>query len=244
MEGEQVTIRTEAAYTRTPPRATTSSWSRHANELAEWTMRLLVNRTDAWGAYRPLDRRGDGSKSYTAKGTLGSVILRRHYRARFPHDVIGLHSTAPDNTCKWGAIEIDQHGDGAAPDLAQRNESFAIAKADTLVGLGFNPLLTDSNGCGGFHFRVIFNEQVASEKVFHFLQWLIRDWASFGLDGKPETFPKQRNLDGLQYGNWLRIPGRHHTRKHWSRVYDLGTREWIEGEPAIRYMFALKGDKA
>jgi hypothetical protein len=41
-------------------------------------------------------------------------------------------------------------------------------------------------------------------------------------------------------GNWLRVPGRHHTREHWSRVWS-GT-AWLEGTKAVECILGLKGD--
>jgi hypothetical protein len=40
------------------------------------------------------------------------------------------------------------------------------------------------------------------------------------------------------FGNRLRLPGRHHTREHWSRVWDGG--RWREGDEAIDFIVALK----
>ena len=47
--------------------------------------------------------------------------------------------------------------------------------------------------------------------------WMVRDWADHRLLRKPEVFPKQNYLTGKMLGNWVRLPGKHHTRNHWSR---------------------------
>ena len=44
------------------------------------------------------------------------------------------------------------------------------------------------------------------------------------------------------YGNWIRLPGKHHKRHHWSRIYDLKTGRWLEGEDAVQYLVAVAGD--
>ena len=70
-------------------------------------MKNLVNRTDVWGGYLPLHLRKE-TKSVTkpAKIKRGRVLLRvehlaQHFRGANPEDVIGLHSTGPDATCRW-----------------------------------------------------------------------------------------------------------------------------------------------
>src|SRR5262249_47165868 len=49
--------------------------------------------------------------------------------------------------------------------------------------------------------------------------------------------PKQPCIPPGRYGNWLRLPGRHHTRSHWSRIWDGG--RWLEGEAAVAHVLAL-----
>src|SRR5262249_29574180 len=60
----------------------------------------------------------------------------------------------------------------------------------------------------------------------------------YALPNPPETFPKQPRIEC--YGNWLRVPGRHHTRDHWSKVWN-GNR-WLEGHQAIDFMLSLHGE--
>ena len=71
------------------------------------------------------------------------------------------------------------------------------------------------------------------------------DWETFGLPRKPEIFPPKREVhtDDLPYG--LRLPGRHHTRNHYTRIWNfdsLGENEWLEGGEAIEAM--LNADPA
>src|SRR5262249_24312317 len=66
------------------------------------------------------------------------------------------------------------------------------------------------------------------------------DYRRHGLTAPPEPFPKQRSIRSDQYGNWLRLPGRHHTQEHWSAVWD--GRAWLEGEAAVAYILGLTGD--
>jgi hypothetical protein len=215
--------------------------------LAHWTLAHLVNRTDVWGGYyRDLDSAGNWVTCQTThpkmvdcgKRVLTLQVLARHFRAVCTRSVVGLHTTTPENTCRWGALDIDRHGDGGpAPETTL---AAALHWYVQLRSLGFMPLLSDSNGRGGFHLLTIFAEPVPTARVFALLHRLTRDHAEQGLPVPPETFPKQPKIDPGRFGNWLRLPGRHHTRAHWSRVWD-GSR-WLEGAAAVASVLALRGD--
>jgi hypothetical protein len=210
-----------------------STFAARAGQLAAWALSRLVNRTDAWGGYRPPEEWGkeftrpDGTtgklgQTTTRKGQLTEAVLVRHFQARGRADVVGLHSTSPAGTSLWGALDVDWHGPtSTAPDI---NLQAALAWHDRLVGDGFRPLLLDSNGAGGYHLFVLFASPAPTAHVYHFLQQLVRDHGRHGMSRIPETFPKQAELrprpDGKPaFGNWLRVPGRHHSREHSSRVW-------------------------
>jgi hypothetical protein len=231
------------------------AWHRNAEQLAEWAWRL-VNRADVWGGYRPIRDRGreyttaDGRTAVLGAVTTNPAVARRgtvlltpaavarHFRATAPEHVVGLHATATDNTSRWGAVDIDWHGpDSTAPAL---NLAAALGWYEKLVGMGFTPLLTDSNGKGGFHLLTAFREPVPTPRVFAFFRSLIADHARYGLPEPSEVFPKQPRVQPGRYGSWLRLLGRHHTRDHWSHVWD-GTR-WLEGEAAVALILGLRGN--
>jgi hypothetical protein len=234
------------------------AWAERAEELTRWAFARLVVRRDVWGGYVCEQDRG---KPYTrADGTtdkLGATLTRpartqrgkvflteevvlRHFRPRDAGDVIGLHTTDPDNTCRWGALDIDRHGQQSAdPEINRRAALHWYAR---LVARGFRPLLTDSNGAGGYHLHVLFTERVPSTQLYFFLRGLVADHARIGLAAPPEAFPKQQQIRLGRYGNWVRVPGRHHSREHWSRIWD-GSR-WLEGHEAISHILSLSGDSA
>jgi hypothetical protein len=228
-----------------------AAWQVAAPSLALWTWQRLVNRTDVWGGYNAIcdrDKIVNGKplgKTTTrpavakrGKALLDLAIIRQHFRATRPEQVTGLHTTSPSNTSRWGAVEVDWHGETSVPAVV--NLGAALAWFDLLRGIGFHPLLTDSNGQGGYHLLTIFSKDVATPTVFAFLKWLTRNHTQLGLPVPPETFPKQPRIDPGKYGNWLRLPGRHHTQEHWSRVWDGAG--WLEGAAAIDFMLGIRGD--
>jgi hypothetical protein len=230
-----------------------AAWTAHANEMAKWAWERLVNRTDAWGGYRPPEEIGkeyvrpDGTKGKlgpqtTHKGNLTLARLARHFRGQSRADVIGLHSTSPANTSLWGALDIDQHGDD--PARAEANRLAALHWHGELVRRGFRPLLTESNGKGGYHLRVLLAESIGAERVYHFFRRLTADHCKIGLPKPPEQFPKQADVRrcAKKLGNWLRVPGRHYKHAFWSRVWD--GKRWLEGNDAIDFILSLTGDPA
>jgi hypothetical protein len=224
-------------------------WSAAAERLVEWASHL-VNRTDAWGAYTHPRYRIDGrTNSYTApaqdqrvEGALTDEVLFRHFCGATQGDLVGLHAIGRANTSRWLVVDIDKHADddGASPEA---NFGAAIEWWQCLRTLGFAPLLLDSNGAGGFHVLQLFEEPIAATIVHSFAQWLVRDYGQRGLCRPPETFPRQPCLtEDRKYGNFWRLPGRHHTRDHWSKVWD-GI-QWVEGNAAIEALIGTHGDPA
>jgi hypothetical protein len=220
-------------------------WQQLAPDLARWTSARLVNRTDVWGAYKPLPMRAPDKPSiYTApavkdrgKRFLTEGTIARHFAGSDQGHLIGLHSTSAANTSRWGAADVDWHGAGS-PDPAA-NLTAALAWYAKLRQLGFYPLLTDSNGRGGYHLLALFSEPAPTARVHAFLRWLVSDYREHGLTAAPEVFPKQAAIAPGRYGNWLRLPGRHHTREHWSRVWNGSA--WLEGMAAADYLLSVPG---
>src|SRR5262249_26313249 len=145
---------------------------------------------------------------------------------------------------KWFALDVDQHGDDSGK--AAANERAAMHWYAKLVGMGFAPLLTQSNGTGGFHLRNLLAEPVETARVFHLVRSLVADSTRHGMRVGPEAFPKQPAVTPPgqpgQYGNWLRVVGRHHTKDFWSPVWD-GSR-WLHGHDAIDISLAIQAAPA
>lgn len=222
-------------------------WRERAGELAEWTMLRLVNRTDVWGRY--VRRKGDEStRAVTApfrdergKSFLDIDSLRKHYRNSIAGKQLGIHSASPDLTSRWLAWDIDLHD---SDDLAVSKEgNFAAAHAwwQSLSEQGFDPLLMDSNGIGGFHLLLVFAEPMSTDSVHDFGARHAADFERRGLDKKPEVFPDKPGWD--RYGDWLRLPGRHHTREHYTRVWNdepFAEEVWLQGHEAIDRILATR----
>jgi putative DNA primase/helicase len=228
-----------------------AAWADRAEPLADWARERLVNRTDAWIQYRPEEEVGreytkdDGTtgtlgEQRTVRGTLTRARLVQHFRPRRRSDIIVLHTASADNTSKGGGPDIDCHGEGSTDPTT--NRTAAIAWYDKLRSQGFTPLLYESNGRGGYHLRILLAEAIPAGRLFWFLKLLTANYAELGFPKRPEHFPKQADVRNCTKGcgSGLRVPGRHHKRPFWSRVWD-GT-DWLDGHDAIDFMLALKGD--
>ena len=149
-------------------------WIARAEELAQWTYEHMVNRTDVWGSYLAMEKRRSREMSfYTApfpaargKQFLTKGMIAKHFAGLAGH-LISLHSTSADKTSRWLAIDIDRH-DGDEAVNPECNLAAAMAWHDRLAGMGFDPLLFDSNGNGGYHLIIIFSEPVPTADVYAF----------------------------------------------------------------------------
>jgi hypothetical protein len=205
-----------------------------------------VNRDDVWVGYLPAHRRivktrADGStfliKNVTkpveterGKWRLSVGVLAKHFGGYDVGDLVALPSTAPDETCRWIGIDIDAH-DGEQFDPVANGRA-AHYWQDKLTSLGFeHPLLTQSNGEGGFHLLAILDGPVPCAWMHAYAKNLVSDFKQVGLSELPEVLPKSPRLTGKRCGTSMRLPGRHHTKEHWSRVWD--GENWLEGNAAI-----------
>jgi hypothetical protein len=239
-----------------------SPWHDQAPALARWAWDRYFVRDDVWGGYTALNVRGKKAKRSDGKEyvigktitcpsprkrglvKLSLAVLERHFRATRPEEVIGAHTTSLANYSKFGTVEVDYHSENSnAPEI---NWRASLGWYRQLTERGLRPLLWDSNGAGGYHLDTLMAEPIPTPRLFWFLRDLVSNHAAYGLPSPPETFPKQSSLrpkpDGRgKYGNWVRLPGLHHTRPAvWARMWD-GSR-WLEGKQAAEYLLTFQGD--
>jgi hypothetical protein len=213
-----------------------AAWRANAASIAQWYLDNLVVRVDRYGYHKAQSRA-------TSDEVLTLEVIVAHVHAARRSDIIGgLMVVERDGVCygKETAIDIDAHG--TTPEQAAANAVAAIAWYDTLVALGYDPLLT-SECPGSYHLRAIHQQLQESRKLQALGRWLVADWAARGVcpgagGAGPEVYPKQYKLRGKRCGNWLRWPGRHHKRDAWTKVWDGA--QWLEGAAAIEHMLGLR----
>lgn len=222
------------------PKATekpASGWGCHAAELAAYTLAFLANRTNAFGGYFSPDQRrvrvnaaGETKvdAAFTSKKELTTRRLLQHFRCQDHGWVTGLHAVGEDGNGRWICIDIDAHDASASKEDNWRNAQRVTA---WFRGKGFAVLVEDSNGNGGYHIWIIFSGRVAAGRLYAFARQCL---AELFIDA--EAFPKQPGKCE-RFGNWVRLPGLHHTRCHVSRFHD-GT-GWREGADAVEHILSL-----
>jgi hypothetical protein len=206
-----------------------AAFKKSAEALADFTLARIVVRKDVFGVSTPEKRR-------TGHAELTKELLTRHYRGL---ENIGAHLISTDNRCLCLVADVDAHDDKADPEVNWQCVNLIV---DTLKTYGLVPLVCDSNGKGGFHVRAFFKKPVAADVAYWLAQQIEGRLKAAGLP-KVEIFPKQGevNID-TPYGNWVRFPGKHPKREHYTRVYDFQAGRWLEGEAAVKALLGVAGD--
>ena len=224
-----------------------AEWRERAKELAAWVMQHMVNRTDVWGRY--VKKRGsEGHHALTVpfkeergKRFLDESSLQKHFKVQTGNGVLGLHSASADQSSRWMAFDIDRHD---PEDLSiSPLDTFGAARQiyDRLRSLGLDPLLMDSNGLGGFHVLAIFDGPKETRTVNLVAERIAADHEALGLDQPLEIFPGKPRWE--HYGDWLRLFGRHHSRNHYTRIWndEPETEDtWLVGHDAIDRILATR----
>ena len=211
-------------------------WKDGAADLATWAFSRMVNNHVAFGGYKP-----DGGQ-YTGKTGIFHGDLKRHFKAATARDIRGLHSTrrceeTGDCLSKWLCVDVDAHDPSVDINATRKAAQGMAIKARRL---GFKVLLEDSNGAGGYHLWILFSKPVPTAEVRKLGLGLVCNWKQYGLTSQPEVFPKQASISAGGFGNWVRIPGRHHKRKHWSRFYAVNDGTWQSGAEAVRALLGAE----
>ena len=209
---------------------TSNAWQSAFTELAEWTKARLAIKTDRFGLYSP-----KGGASWSSK-SLTDTMLRQHFRG---HHTTGLGSISPDDECLWVAWDFDNHVSDVATNV---NLNFSIVLRDRLRALGFNnAVIEDSDGKGGIHVWLLFASPIPAKLAHKFSRWIARDYKEHGLE-KIECFPKSRTSKTEKGcgGGYLRTPGKHHKRNHWSRFY--GADDWLTEADSVQLLLSQNGD--
>ncbi|MBK8267553.1 MAG: hypothetical protein IPK83_04305 [Planctomycetes bacterium] len=106
---------------------------------------------------------------------------------------------------------------------------------EAAADLKFRLHLFQSDGRGGIHGWIYFDSPVPSERVYGMLKKIVgNDFV--------ETFPKQPSIGPSEFGNWLRLPGRHYKRAAWARMF--GECGWLSPDATIDAILQIEPDDA
>lgn len=206
-----------------------NKWQSEATMLSDWCSGRMAIKKDRFGCYA-----ANGSARWSSS-PLSQEILESHFRGE---QTIGLGTTSVDDQCLFVALDLDNH---VSDQHDNANLAYAIVVAERLRSLGVTPLIEDSDGKGGIHLFVFFSSPVKSETAYNFIRSVVRDFKEHQLE-KIECFPKQRTVSTTEKkcGNYIRVPGKHHKRAHWSRFW--GDDSWLSIEDSVDLLLKHSGD--
>lgn len=201
-------------------------WQSHCKALAAPAWERFAVKRDRHGIYSPA---GGARWGYTE-------LTKDELAAHFAGEVtIGCGATSRDDKCLWVAWDMDNHVSDIATNV---NHDFAIVIMKRLAEIDVHAVIEDSDGKGGIHVWVFFPEPVPAADAYRFSKWIARDYESHGLEAI-ECFPKSPSVlhTDEQCGTYLRVPGKHHKREHWSRFWGDG--EWMTAEESVQLLLNL-----
>ena len=113
---------------------------------------------------------------------------------------LGLAPILDDDTCRWAAIDVDNHEEGGSVPLGDIAERMAMYRF---------PGIVCRSKSGSVHIYVFFTSGFSAHDVVE----LLKKWAVVlklkkyhPQNAKPEIFPKQTMLNGEGYPNWINLP--------------------------------------
>ena len=207
-----------------------NAWQSFSTDLAAWTWDRLAIKRDRHGMYSAT---GDAVWSFSP---VTKEELAAHFAGEF---TLGLAATSLDDQCLWVAWDMDNHGSTDVE--TTQNLDYAIVLMNRLAELGFSPVVEDSDGRGGIHVWVMFNRPIPAATAYQFSAWVARDYEEHGLE-KIECFPKNSTVQhtDAKCGHYLRTPGKHHKRAHWSRFW--GDNAWLDLDESVQLLLSQTGD--
>jgi hypothetical protein len=211
--------------------ADAASWAASADALGDWALSTLIVDRHSWSVVRRTSERTPNKLLAHRSGTLTRETVAQHFRGEELHHllVVSAAATIPDYHAIPGFGWLGFATSGALQ--AQTGlDSWTAAKriAHRLRALDLFLFVEHSDGEGRFHIWVPFRresiidwEDIKSAPVYEFAHRLLQD-----VELPTECFTTT-----------LPLPGRHHSRTWWSKVWGGGA--WLAGERAINALLAL-----
>lgn len=174
--------------------------------LAEQFHELFQGRDDAYGL-SVWSHRADGWTVQCVRHSVTVDLFRQHLDGETD---LGIYPVRPNNTCRWGCVDIDTD-----------DHPLAVRLAEALREMGFTPWIEKSNS-KGYHVWVFANDWVPAA---HMRRTLLVACEVIDYDPK-EVNPKRETGDIL--GNFVRLPypGNARDEKGYQRRYVLAAPAW------------------
>jgi hypothetical protein len=206
-------------------------------EAASIIQEYLVNRRDRYGHhYKPeLGPKAGTIQRYLApppwviagakaKGKIPPFLGQHQLTDHVEHRglPVGVLAISKSDTCKWIAWDIDRHGDDIPYELPEAARDAIVEFVEETLHL---KCIVENSG-GGWHIWLPLAEAAYSQQAYEVVQavcaigeeaWRALDGMGAKVEGYPKA-PTHSNGGKNCGGNWLRLPGKHHTRDHVSFI--------------------------
>ena len=210
-------------------------WASRAEQLADWALERLAHRGDSWVIFPPLYRRVGDDTAVVTRGTLTRQTLRDHFADHDHSHIIGLHCISVENTCRWLAFSTRGTAD-APPVNPIHARDGALRILERLGDYGIRATLVDCGADADFQIWVLLDRALPAEPVHAFARSVVDDAARTGQLPPVTIYPTGHAHNDGRWNTWLRVPGHHHCRPKWSRIYHDG--RWLEGSDAVNRLLA------
>jgi hypothetical protein len=157
--------------------------------------KLFVGRDDAYGSYEldPLASPNDKGKLEGQATTKRGQVTKQMYDAHVAGEQsIGIVPIRIDGTVMWFAIDVDTYdNDNLHKQLLDKIEKNSL------------PLYMTKSKSGGAHLWCFLSEPMLGRDAIE----VARQWIKIlGLPQDTEVFPKQKEVDKENVGNWINLP--------------------------------------
>jgi hypothetical protein len=169
---------------------------------------LFRGRENMYGLMK-VGQGGEKKWAKTVHEALSDKLWKQHLNGTGPG--IGVSPIMEDNTCLFGAIDVDD----------KATDHAALEKAIEELGV---PLVVARSKSGGAHIYVFFTDPIPAEALVPKL----KEWANqLGVTSRDaqgneipvEIFPKQTNLVPSAVGNWINLPYYDHEKtERWASM--------------------------
>ena len=136
----------------------------------------------------------DNGKHYLIKSDVTPELMDKHLLGAIS---IGRIPIREDNTCKLGAIDLDDHKKGGV------KKDFNYKKLIEKIKLLKLPLTVFKSKSGGAHCYLFLDKFYPARDVRHILKKLRY---ALGYNDNVELFPKQDKVSSNDYGNFINLP--------------------------------------
>jgi len=143
---------------------------------------LFKGREDAFGTYSQ-----ESGDAFQIKEAVTNKVIEAHLLGDSP---LGIYPLIDGDMCWWGCIDVDSHDFNLVKGIVEKSKlQYEL------------PCYIERSKSKGFHIWYFLEKPIPTYKFRLVLEMILEEE-----EIKAEIFPKQDNLNGLGYGNFVNLP--------------------------------------